>query len=1065
MTIIDDIKARVRIEDVIGADVKLRKSGASFSGFCPFHENKNTPSFVVYPNEGHDGIWKCFGQCNESGDVIDYVVKRNPGWDKREAITWLAEKYGIEIKAPKNDLTGRAALATAADVRRAAMGVFRRWLVGEVDRKTRKVTREGDAKALAYALDRGWTLETMRLEGVGFTGNRTEAEYAEMRAEFSMYGIDPQCPTAVMVLGFEGDLDSWAEKYEVDKNGLNMESGRIYGLMGTPALAFGHKFEGQVEYISTRYLPEWEAKRGRKSHNPLTVLAGAKRAYRNSSYRRRHSAEQEKGALLYVVEGQGDGVTNRQFGVPSVALCGSSWRQLVESGEVGEWLFDYEELIYVTDADAAGEKVVTGKDHDFELSAALGAMLWVGRAPQKEWTRPDGSVKAIKDMNDLAQFLMDTKAEKKEGNRLFNSISMEAERIVVLAARYAGTLNGHPREQLMEKTIRPMVLSIPAEKRVGELKTDLATALYPNGSKANSKTKFSEWLKAQEKLAAKAGDGENKLPEVETFGGWYPNRENKDSGYLVEVYYDREAEKLRLAWVHIKSIKNNEREIGWGKELTLENKTLVPPVYDQTIQDGIEVHSSALKIATRVGEKHTTAEIIKRSADFYQRYFFSEDKSKFKFCAVWSLNTHVYDCFETINILRAMGPAGCGKSDLMYLVGLTSYRFAVTAATTTATSHVGLAKLYHATDMIDEYDSAMKRDDGTLEGYLKARPMRRIAHSFKMMEVMTANGKTFVPSNTPIYGPTMVTGYKPFADKGIESRCMTFHLTKTDMIILDRNNYEPGFYPPEIEMEGEEIRNICLRWRLENWLPRIELTDAERKAHKLNDVMVDARENQLLRSGKVMAIKQNDMGLLDELFKIGRANFEDQMLELSGSFEAMVLRAVLAADIAKDVEMGIAPQASAAYAEKVKGYAELVKIGKVGKHGTVRYIHYKNVRKVLNEIFDLENVADESEEDAKRRKKAQSKTVGDVCRDSFRMPVARTGEGWVVILSRERIDIARMRLGLDRENEYDPNFSEDAEDETPAETPVNVPVQTELPSAAAADDDWYEDENGVVWRK
>jgi len=1060
MTVIDEIKRRVRLEDVVSADVKLKKTGASLIGMCPFHENTHTPSFVVYPNSGEDARWKCFGTCNESGDVIAYVQKKNPGWDVREAVSYLADTYGIAIEKPKADLASRAALATAADVRRVAMGVFRRWLVGEVDRKTKEITRAGDKVALDYALDRGWTIETMRFEGVGFTGNGSEAEFKEMRAEFSMYGIDPQCPTAVLVLGLPRSvtIEEWAIEHDLNAN--DFSDGIYYGMMSNPALVYGHKFEGQVEYISARFLPEAEKKRGRKSDNPTTALAGNKRAYRNSLYRHRYSDDKEKGALLYVMEGQGDGVTCRQFGVPAVALCGAGWNALVNSGEVGDWLNDYEELIYVTDADAAGEKVVTGNNNDFALSNALGSMLWVGRTPKNEWTRPHGGLKSIKDINDISQFLKDTKADAPTSNGMFNEISMQAERIVVTAARYAGTLNGHQREQAVEKVVKPMIMAIPDVQRV-ILTRDLARVLYPKLTKAEAATAFNKWLKANEKAAAEAVDTDDGLPEVETYGGWFQSRENRDSGWLVELYYDREAQKLKLAWAHIKSIKNNEREIGQGKTLTTENKILMPPAYDQTIQEEIEFHSSAIKFPSAVGEKRTTAEIIQMDAEFYKKFFYAEDKSVFKFSAAWSMTTWVYDCFNTINMLRCMGPAGSGKSDLMYLVGLTSYRFAVTAATTTAKSHEGLAKLYHATDMIDEYDSALQRDDGTLAGYMKARPMRRMAHSFKMMEMMTPNGKTFVPANTPIYGPTMATGYKPTKDKGLESRFMTFHLTKTDMMTLDREGYEPGDYPVELEEEAEEIRNICLRWRLETWLPRIDLTQEERAKYKINDVLVGARENQLLRAAKVMAIKQGDIDLLNELFTIGRINYEDQLLELSGSFEAMVLRAVLAADIAKDLEEGIKPKASPLYAPKVAGYKDLVKVGKVGKYGVVRYILYKDLAKILNELFDLENI-DETDEEKKRRKKTQSQTAGKVCHEAFRLPVERRGDGFVVVLNKDRLDIARMRLGLDLENDYNPNYlGEDAAEPT---TPAKVEtVQTSLtdyvPSENAKWMDDYVDDN------
>lgn len=1063
MTIIDNIKERVKLEDLVAeSGVKLKKHGTSMTGFCPFHENKHTPSLVVWRN----GTWRCFG-CNRGGDVFHWVLEKNPGWDFKEAMKHLAERAGIELRTNHNapGLAEREVEHLREKTMKVAMGVFRRWLVGKTERDG-QVTVKGDEEALAYALDRGWTEKTLKAEGVGFSGRATATHKKEMLDEFGMYGIDSRTPTAVMILGYRGDLKVWAKEQGLDSN--DFDGNYLTGFMDTPGLMFAHKEDGKHVYLSQRFLPNYEEKKGRKSHNPSSAVAGERKPYFNSLFKKHYSEGKEKGKRIHIVEGQGDAITWAQFGEPAMALCGSSWQALEESGILKTLNDEYEAICYSMDTDASGEAVVIGQGNEagkFPLTVAFGPMLWVERPPKYIWTRPNGKEKTVKDVNDLAQYLADSNAEQDTRRKEVLGMIHTALPIVVLAAEYAGSQGGQEKEYLINHLVRPLVLAMPPETR-NNYASQLAKAVYPGLAKTAQEALFKSWQNSVRATEKNKKEDETKLPEIETRGGWYPDMDNKDAGHLVEMYYDRDAEKLRLAWVYLKSIKRNEREFGTGKVLELGRKILVPPEYDQIIQEGIERHATAIKFPTKVGEKFTTAQIIKRCADFYQKYFFSEDKSKFSFCAVWALNTHVYDCFSSISILRAMGPAGCGKSDLMYLVGLTSYRFAVTAAVSSPTSHIGLAKLYNATDMIDEYDSAMKRDDGTLEGYLKARPMRRIAHSFKMMEVMSPSGKTFIPSNTPIYGATMVTGYEPFADKGIESRCTTFHLTKEDMMILDKNDYEPGFYPPELEEEGEAIRNICLRWRLENWLPTIELTEEERKAHKLNDVQVDARENQLLRSAKVMAVKQNDMELLDELFKIGRANFEDRLLELSGSFEAMVLRAMLAADIAKDLEMGLEPQASADYASEVKAYAEFVKIGKVGKHGTVRYILYKNVARILNEIFDLENVAENESDDVKaRRKKAQSKTVGDICRDAFRMPVERTWKGWVVILARQRLEIAKRRLGLDRENEYDPNFKEEAADSEDAKSvELAVPVQTELP-VDDSDGNWREDENGVMWKK
>jgi hypothetical protein len=214
-----------------------------------------------------------------------------------------------------------------------------------------------------------------------------------------------------------------------------------------------------------------------------------------------------------------------------------------------------------------------------------------------------------------------------------------------------------------------------------------------------------------------------------------------------------------------------------------------------------------------------------------------------------------------------------------------------------------------------------------------------------------------------------------------------------------------------------------------------------------------------LRSAKVMAVKQGDMDLLNELFVIGRANYEDQLIEASGSFEAMVLRAALAADIAKDVELGIKPNASAAYATKVSGYKDLVKVGKLGKYGVVRYISYKDLAKILNEIFDLENI-DETEEEKKRRKKTQSQTAGKVCHEAFRMPVERRGDGFVVMLDKSRLDIGRMRLGLDAENDYNPNYAQETEgvEDVKEPEPVQVNFDNYVPSPDAVWLDEHEED-------
>lgn len=94
MSQIEEIKDRIDIVDIVSETVQLRRSGKNYVGFCPFHQNTRTPSFVVFPETG---TWRCFSECNDGGDVFSYVMKKE-GWDFSEALESLAKRAGVELK-------------------------------------------------------------------------------------------------------------------------------------------------------------------------------------------------------------------------------------------------------------------------------------------------------------------------------------------------------------------------------------------------------------------------------------------------------------------------------------------------------------------------------------------------------------------------------------------------------------------------------------------------------------------------------------------------------------------------------------------------------------------------------------------------------------------------------------------------------------------------------------------------------------------------------------------------------------------------------------------------------
>lgn len=89
--VIEEIKSRCDIVDVIGQVVALKKAGSNFKGLCPFHGEK-TPSFVV--SEGKQ-IFTCFG-CGASGDVLSFVMKYY-NLDFIQAVEKLAKEYSIDL--------------------------------------------------------------------------------------------------------------------------------------------------------------------------------------------------------------------------------------------------------------------------------------------------------------------------------------------------------------------------------------------------------------------------------------------------------------------------------------------------------------------------------------------------------------------------------------------------------------------------------------------------------------------------------------------------------------------------------------------------------------------------------------------------------------------------------------------------------------------------------------------------------------------------------------------------------------------------------------------------------
>ncbi|NLB71685.1 MAG: DNA primase [Chloroflexi bacterium] len=155
MTVIEDIKQRIDLVDTVSQTVKLKRSGKNYTGFCPFHSNTRTPAFVVFPETQ---TWRCFGQCNEGGDLFGYVMKRD-NLDFQEALKQLADRAGVVLKPQTPaDIRQDQVRQTLTEVMESAQQYFRKQML----------ETEKGRKALDYLHQRKLTDETIKIWGLGY---------------------------------------------------------------------------------------------------------------------------------------------------------------------------------------------------------------------------------------------------------------------------------------------------------------------------------------------------------------------------------------------------------------------------------------------------------------------------------------------------------------------------------------------------------------------------------------------------------------------------------------------------------------------------------------------------------------------------------------------------------------------------------------------------------------------------------------------------------------------------------------------------------------------------------
>ena len=150
--IVEQIKNRADVMDVVSDVVQLKQRGRNYFGLCPFHEEK-TPSFSVNPAKG---IFHCFG-CGKGGNAVTFVMEHE-NIDYVDALKRLAERYGIEIQWEKGeDDFEKGETALLYEIHEIA----RDYYIRQLDSNKGK-------KALDYLLDRGFDKTILQHFSLGF---------------------------------------------------------------------------------------------------------------------------------------------------------------------------------------------------------------------------------------------------------------------------------------------------------------------------------------------------------------------------------------------------------------------------------------------------------------------------------------------------------------------------------------------------------------------------------------------------------------------------------------------------------------------------------------------------------------------------------------------------------------------------------------------------------------------------------------------------------------------------------------------------------------------------------
>ena len=167
--LIEEVRSKNDIVDVISSYVKLQKKGSSYFGLCPFH-NEKSPSFSVSRQKQ---MYYCFG-CGAGGNVFTFLMEYE-NYSFLEALKYLADRAGVELPRQEMSKEARERADTKAillEINKAAARYFYIQLK----------ERQGE-RALAYLKGRQLGDDTIRAFGLGYANKYSDDLYRYLKGQ------------------------------------------------------------------------------------------------------------------------------------------------------------------------------------------------------------------------------------------------------------------------------------------------------------------------------------------------------------------------------------------------------------------------------------------------------------------------------------------------------------------------------------------------------------------------------------------------------------------------------------------------------------------------------------------------------------------------------------------------------------------------------------------------------------------------------------------------------------------------------------------------------------------